>query len=142
MGSELERRDEAIKPDVICGERESRCVCVAPVGHDGAHRCDNGCGGSWEYLESGEFVIRSMPSGQGRGIPRSDPYVDAMRFMLDPLLAQAPITTRRDPIRFVKPPTRVESSSPKPFLRPAIDAARAHYEAEMQRAIDEPDGHD
>lgn len=59
---------------VICGLREAMCECVLPSGHDGPHVCDAGCGGSWDFDASGEFVVVSLPVGFGSGRRRDDDW--------------------------------------------------------------------
>jgi hypothetical protein len=46
----------------LCGNRAYSCQCCREAGHDGPHRCEPVCGGSWTYDEHGDFMPVDLPT--------------------------------------------------------------------------------
>lgn len=45
--------------ELICGERESFCICVLEQDHESPHVC--ACAGSWSIDDSGRFHVHTFP---------------------------------------------------------------------------------
>lgn len=58
---------------MICGEAFFRCRCHREGGHDGSHRCEPACGGSWLPNPEAEHGVEIIAETSGVALP---PYPD------------------------------------------------------------------
>jgi hypothetical protein len=60
----------ALQPHALCYDKLHSCRCVRAPDHLPPHRCDERCGGAWDYDSDGTLRIIALPTGAPNSAPR------------------------------------------------------------------------